>query len=172
MAILRERIAGNPQNVEGSFSRKHGVLCMPEHNRRFWSPCLDLTVDDEGLVSGDNESREEDVGVGTRVWGTFSPRPEIWTGFVFTIGVLAILSVLSLFFGVAQLMLGHAPWALLIPVVALLLALAVYTSALVGQGLSGDDMYQMRAYVDACLLEAQQRARRRPRLPSDASSQL
>lgn len=168
MAVLRERIDGNPQGVEGSFSTRHGVLSMPALNRRFWSPCLDLTVGDaEPTSSGDRETDET-----VKVWGTFSPRPEIWTGFVFAVGTLTILSILSLFFGIAQMMLGHAPWALLIPLVALLIASGIYASALVGQGLSGDDMYRMRAFVDACVSEAQESARRRPRLPSDASAQL
>jgi hypothetical protein len=168
MAVLRERIDGNPQGVEGSFSRRHGVLSMPALNRRFWSPCLDLTVGDADEPSPPTEGAEDAV----KVWGTFSPRPEIWTGFVFAIGVLTILSILSLFFGVAQVMLGHPPWALLIPLVAILVAFTIYASALVGQGLSGDDMYRMRAFVDACISEAQESARRRPRLPSDASAQL
>jgi hypothetical protein len=168
MSILRERIDDAGQRVEGSFSRKHGVLCMPPENRRFWSPCLDLTIDDE-----DPSASEEGGGhARVKVWGTFSPRPEIWTGFVFAVGTLSILSILSLFFGVAQVMLGHTPWALLIPLAAMLIALGIYASALIGQGLAGDDMYQMRAYVDGCLGEAEERARRRPQLTSDASSQL
>lgn len=169
MEILRDRLGDNPQGVEGSFSSKHGVLCMPETDRRFWSPCLDLTLDEvTDRVGSSAPSRPETV----KVWGTFSPRPEIWTGFVFAIGTLVIVSLASLFFGVAQLMLAHPPWALVVPVVATLLGGAIYTSALVGQGLSADDMYQMRAYVEACLQEAQEIASRRPALPPDASSQL
>lgn len=171
MAVLRERVDDNPQGVEGSFSRHHGVLSMPEPNRRFWSPCLDLTVGGAERQSSEAEEAGE-AEVTVRIWGTFSPRPEIWTGFVFAIGTLSILSTLSLFFGVAQLMLGHAPWAWVVPLMAILIASAIYVSALVGQGLSGDDMYRMRAFVDACLSEAQETARRRPRLPRDASAQL
>lgn len=168
MAILREQIKVNSQRVEGTFSKRHCVLCRPEERQRFWSPCLDLTVEDVGRASPQDEVDENRI----RVWGTFSPRPEIWTGFVFAIGTLVVVSILSLLFAVAQLLLGDRPWALLVPAVAILIAAGLHASALIGQGLSGDDMYQMRAYVDACLQEAEELAQRRAVLPPDASAQL
>ena len=45
ITVLRERLDDNPQTVEGSFSRKNGVLQVCRENQKFWSPCLDLTVD-------------------------------------------------------------------------------------------------------------------------------
>jgi hypothetical protein len=184
MALLRERIDDNPHGVEGTFSQKNGVLCMAEANRRFWSPCLDLTIDDASEDSSEDDEESatpadasQPSGVVTpceivKVWGTFSPRPEIWTSFVFAIGTLIILAFLSLMFAIAQLMIGHPPWALLIPLVSLLVAAGIYASALTGQGLSGDDMYKMRAYVDSCLADAQEACERRPQLSPRASSQL
>lgn len=161
MQILGARLAANPHGVEGSFSRRHGMLCMPEANRRFWSPCLDLTIEE---IAG----KLEDGSPTIRVWGTFSPRPEIWTGFVFAIGILAIVAFASLFFGIAQLLSGHPPWAWLVPVLAPVLAAGIYVSALVGQGLAAADMHHMRAYVEACLGEAGGLARRAP-IESDLS---
>jgi len=164
MEVLRERLDENEQGVGGHFSRRHGLLQLRDEHQRFWSPSLDLTIDGEA---------EGDVEPGTvRVWGTFSPRAEIWTGIVFAIGTLVVVSFLSLIYGIAQLMIGHAPWALVVPVVALLLAALIWTAGLLGQGLSSDDMYRLRAYVDACLQEAQDAMRRRPPLPPDASAQL
>jgi len=155
MQILGGRLAANPHGVEGSFSRRHGVLCMPVANRRFWSPCLDLTIEEV-------RERLQDGSPVVRVWGTFSPRPEIWTGFVFAIGTLGIVAFASLFFGIAQVLSGHPPWAWGLPLLALMLAAGLYVSALVGQGLAADDMHRMRAYVEACLGEAGELVRQAP----------
>lgn len=171
MASLRERLDDNEQGVEGSFSRKNAVLCMRPGNRRFWSPCLDLTIDGVEEPSADAPDVPK-VDPRVKVWGTFSPRPEIWTAFVFAIGVLTILSVINVFFGIGQFMSGQSPWALLIPVGAILLAAAIYAAALIGQGLSGDDMYRLRAYLDECLDEAEEQTRRDPELGVRASAQL
>ena len=160
VTILRERLDDNPQAVEGSFSRKHGVLRVCGQDQRFWSPCLDLTIDQADASSSEAAEFE---GERVEVWGTFSPRPEIWTGFVFAIGTALVVSLLSVIFGFAQFMLGEAPWALVIPPIAFLLMAAIYASALVGQGLSGEDIYTIRAYVDMCLREAEEVSQRRGR---------
>jgi len=44
MAILRERLDDNPQEVEGSFLREHGTRQICGEKRQFWSSCLDLTI--------------------------------------------------------------------------------------------------------------------------------
>ena len=165
MTILRERLDDNPQAVEGDLSRKHGRLRICGEKQHFWSPCLELTVAD------DEEEHEEGV-VTTRVWGTFSPRPEIWVGFVFAIGVCLVVALLAMTFAIAQILLGHRPWALLVPIVSLLIAIGIYVSAIVGQGLSSDEMYRIRSYVDECLREAEERARLDPPIRPDSSSQL
>lgn len=193
MTVLREQLDGNPQRVEGSFSRQHGTLRVGGEKPHFWSPCLDLTIieaDDpqpadgsqraDGSQPADGSQRAdgslpEPQGEGvatTKVWGTFSPRPEIWVGFVFAIGVCAVVAFLSLLFAIAQMMLGNTPWALLVPVAAILVAIGIYTSAIVGQGLSIGEMYRIRSYLDECLKEAERRARLRPPMRTDSSSQL
>ncbi len=183
MTILRERLDDNPQKVEGSFSRKHGTLRVSGDKMHFWSPCLDLTIieaDDSSThgtdTRGESDPRPVDVksaaGPATKVWGTFSPRPEIWVGFVFAIGVCAVIAFISLLFAIAQLMLGHTPWALLVPIGAILVGVGVYTSAIVGQGLSIGEMYRIRSYLDECLKEAESRAQLHPPTRTDSSSQL
>jgi len=175
IAILRERLGHDSQGVEGTFSRKDGVLRVCREDQRFWSPCLDLTIDDASSgrpPSIPPERDDYDEVPKVKIWGTFSPRPEIWTGFVFAIGTALVISLLAVIFGTAQFMLGGAPWALVIPPVALLIMVAIYASALVGQGLSGDDIYTIRAYVDMCLREAKEMSRRRAPLRPDSASQL
>lgn len=139
------------EDIEGDFSSCHGVLRMARAKSRFWTPCLDLTIEDADPGKETTENRRGRA----KLWGTFSPRAEIWTSFVFAIGTLVILSIFAAVFGIAQLVLGHPPWALLVPVGASLAAGLLYLSALVGQGLSISEMYRLRAFVDDCLREAE-----------------
>lgn len=164
METMRRHLVLDAEDVEGDLSaRRHGVLRIPQRKRRFWTPCLDLTIED---AAGDESLPSR---VQTKLWGTFSPRPEIWTGFVFAIGTLVISSVFASVWGVAQLALGHSTFAFLVPVGAVLLAALLYVSALVGQGLSISEMYRLRAFVDDCLREADQAVSQRPRTATESS---
>lgn len=86
-----------------------------------------------------------------RIWGTFSPRAEIWTALVFSIGTLAGVGVFATMIGLAQLGLGWTPSALLALPVVLVASLALQLAALIGQGLSVAEMYRLRAFFDDCL---------------------
>ena len=87
--IIETRLAAGRDDIEGTLKTKHCVLEITGPGRRFWTPSLDLMFDD---TPSDAASGPEP---GTRVWGTFSPRAEIWTSFVFAIGTLAIVGTLS-----------------------------------------------------------------------------
>jgi hypothetical protein len=170
MTAFRRHLVLDAEDVEGEFSTRHGVLRIPDTKSRLWTPCLDLTVEDREAEDFETKTPELQAKQ-AKLWGTFSPRPEIWTGFVFSIGTLVILSIFSFVYGIAQLALGHAPIALLMPVVALVVGVLLYLSALVGQGLSISEMYRLRAFVDDCLREAESAPTEEP-FRAQESSQL
>ena len=170
MTAFRHHLVVDDEDVEGEFSTRHGVLRIPRAKSRFWTPCLDLTIEDR--ETGDTGTKTtEPQAKQSKLWGTFSPRAEIWTAFVFAIGTLVILSIFSLVYGIAQIALGHAPIALLIPVAAAAVGILLYLSALVGQGLSISEMYRLRAFVDDCLREAESAPTEEP-FRAQESSQL
>lgn len=162
MDALRARLPGNDRGIEGQLSERHGVLTVAAGEQHFWSTQLGLTVEDARIAPG---GRVTDA----RVLGIFSPHPEIWTAFVFAIGTLIALGVFGTMWAIVQLSLGQLPWALLAPLLAVLLAALVYTSTLVGQGLAADEMYLLRAHLDECLAEAEGRAAREPRTALDSA---
>jgi hypothetical protein len=149
-STVERHLVLDSEDVEGDLSAHHVMLRIPAASRRFWTPCLELTL------AECEEDASETQTPRSELWGTFSPRAEIWTGFVFSIGTLAIVSLFSTIFGIAQLVLGHAPFGLLVPLVAAVFAVMLYVAALVGQGLSISEMYRLRAFVDDCLREAEQ----------------
>ena len=153
--VFRSDKVDNPQSIEGNFSERHCVLNMPEEVRQFWSTQCGLTIEDARSVA-DGPDRP------TRVLGVFSPHPEIWTAYVFAIGVLGIIAVCGLMYAIVQLSMGHGPWALLASVFAVLVAGLLYTSTLVGQGLALGEMYALRSYVEDCLEAAMSSAEQEP----------
>jgi hypothetical protein len=162
MESLRRRIDDNAHGVQGSFSERHGVLMIPEQERRFWSPQLGVTIEDR--------SRQIETGEApTRVLGIFSPHPDIWTAFVFTLGILISIGVFGSMWAIVQLSLSRPPWALLAPLAAALLGGLVYAATLVGQGLGSDETYRLRSYLDECIGDAEARAALEPRTARDSA---
>jgi hypothetical protein len=74
---------------------------------------------------------------------------------MFAIGTLVIVSIFASIYGIAQLVLGRTPFALLVPLAAACGASLIYVAALVGQGLSISDMYRLRAFLDDSLRESE-----------------
>lgn len=160
--VLAEGIGRADPALEGHFDPGHCVLRIPEDRRYLWSPELDLTFDPLDAEDGD-------AITGVRVRCLFTPRPSVWTVFAFGYAVLALLGLAAGVFGLVQLSLGHPPWALLGPVVALLSIAAVYGATFIGQGLAATQMYELRRYLDEGLERAEARARTTPRTPLDSA---
>lgn len=158
-----ERLAASAGQVVGTLKSGHCVLEVDARERRFWTPSLDLMFD----------SASADASPRTNLWGTFSPRAEIWTALVFAMGTLAIVSFFATMIGLAQWAIGHSPIALMVPAVAAVIAALLYLAALVGQGLSIAEMYTLRAFLDDCLRDAEARtARAMPPVSSRESAAL
>ena len=101
--------------------------------------------------------------------GVFSPHPEIWTGYVFAIGLLSLLAVFGVMWAIVQATLGQAPWAGVASLFAVLIGVLVYLSTLVGQSLALGEMYELRSYLDERLDEAQARALSEPTTAVDSA---
>ncbi|MDH5493573.1 MAG: hypothetical protein OEY14_16585, partial [Myxococcales bacterium] len=138
MASFREALDSGAGTVRGLAFRRHVELTTPDPRRRPWSPQLSLEL-------------KEGVEGGSQIEGRFGPHPNLWSTFMFLYGTIFMLGLCGGIFGLAQLALGHAPWALLSPLGAALMAAFVYGAALIGQGLGADEMYELRRFVDSCL---------------------
>jgi len=148
MESLRAGAEHNARGIDGSFSARHGVLTLPEEELQFWSTQLGLTVED-AHTSADGTPKS------TRVLGVFSPQPDVWTAYVFAMGILTALALFGPTWAVVQITMGEAPWALLASLLAILIGGLIYLSTLVGQGLALGEMYELRSYLDERLEEAQ-----------------
>jgi hypothetical protein len=162
MDALRAGVARHDKLIDGQFSERHGVVTLPAEELRFWSTHLDVTVED-ARDSAEHGARP------TRVLGVFQPRPDIWTGYVFAIGILAVIGVFGVMVAVVQLTMGHGIWGLLASLLAGLVGGLVYTSTLVGQGLALGEMYHLRRRLDDYLDDARAAGNSEPRTAEDSA---
>ncbi len=147
MDALRRGVAHHENLIEGQFSERHVVLTLPEEALRFWSTYLNITVEDARVdpVAGPRP---------TRVLGVFQPRTEIWTAYVFAIGILMLIGVFSIMVAVVQLTMGLDAWGLMACLLSALVGGLIYTSTLVGQGLALGEMFHLRRLLDGYLDDA------------------
>jgi len=125
--------------VEGQVFRRTVLLTIPPKQRKFWSPQLDIQV-------------EEGPEGGTQLCACFSPHPQLWTGFIGAQALFALLAVAAGVYGTSLMMLGQPAWLAFGAMGAFLVCGGlVYGGAYVGQGLGSDEMYALRAFVESAL---------------------
>ena len=140
LAALGSALQQDAASLRGQVFRKHAVVEMRDGHRTFWSPYLNLEVEDEPD--------------GSAIRGRFSPHPNVWTMFMAVYIFLAIVALAGLTYGIVQYTLEQAPWSLWIMPAAVALFGFVYGATLIGQGLGAEQMYIMRSVVDRACVEA------------------
>jgi hypothetical protein len=137
---LRVVLADDPGPLRGQVFRRHAVVQMSDAERTFWSPYLNLELEDEPD--------------GSAIRGRFSPHPNVWTLFMAIYILLAITALAGLSYGIVQYTLGQPPWSLLIAPAAVAVFGFVYGATLIGQGLGAEQMYLMRSLIDRTCMRA------------------
>jgi hypothetical protein len=105
--------------------------------RRFWSPHLNVHV--------------SEVESGSELYCRFSPRPEVWTLFMFFYFVAAFLICSAAIYGYVQWFLGQQPWSLAVIPVSMAVIVLLHVASLIGQRLSSDQMDQLRSCLEKTL---------------------
>ena len=120
--------------VDGMVLKNHAFVQLPREKRSFLSPYLNLSLRKEK-----NE---------TLLVGRFSPHPHVWTGFMAIYGFLAFLGLAGLVYGWAQTLMGESARMMWAAPISLAVIAFVYGAAVIGQGLTSDEMYTLRKVVD------------------------
>lgn len=140
LALMAERLAAPDAPFRGQVRAPHAFVRPHREQRTLLSPNLNLEI-----VRGD-DGRET-------LHGRFSPHPNVWTGFMAVFAILGMLGLAGVMYGFAQITVGERPWALLAGPVAAALIAFVYGAAFIGQGLSAEEMYALRSWVDRIVCE-------------------
>ena len=112
-------------------------FAVPPNEARFWSPHLSIQV---------YESEK-----GCELIGRFSPRPQIWTAFMFFYLVMVFMMSGAAIFAYVQWFMGHTPWALILIPVGLFTIIGLHAASLIGQSLSEDQMETLRGQLDRAI---------------------
>ncbi len=136
---LREQLDTPDAELYGQVRRNFAFVRFPEERRSLLSPHLEL------------ELRESEAG--TVLHGRFSPRPNVWTGFMSLFFLLGMLGLCGLIYGLAQLMLEGPIWMMWSAPVSVALIAFIYGAAFIGQGLTNDEMFELRAFVEYTVRE-------------------
>jgi hypothetical protein len=125
--------------VSGAVFRKTVLLTVRDEDAHFWSPHLDVQLEDG-----------EDGG--TRLTAMFAPHPQIWTSFIAVQALFGLLSIGAAVWLTSALMLGQDPTIAAASLGVMLFGGGfAYGAAYVGQGLGSEQMYLLRAFLDAAL---------------------
>ena len=127
------------RGVSGAVLRRTLLLTVSDDDTHFWSPHLDVQLD-------------EAADGGTLLTAMFTPHPQIWTSFIAVQALFGLLSIGAAVWLTSTLMLGHDS---IVAAGSLGLMLFgggfAYGAAYVGQGLGSEQMYLLRAFLDAAL---------------------
>lgn len=119
--------------VKGTVLESHIILKIPLAKQHYWSPQLDLNI--------------EETRNGSLIKGRFGPRPSVWLMFIFFYSILAFISLMIMIMGFAQMNLGmsaHILWGLHITGVTFLF---VFFTAKVGQKLGQAEMIRLKEFL-------------------------
>ena len=135
---MREHLTVDSR-VTGTVFRRTVLLTVRDEDTHFWSPHLDVQI-------------EDGKDGGTRLSAVFAPHPQIWTTFIAIQAVFALLSIGAAVWLTSTLLLGHDPVVAVVSLLAMLFGGGfAYGAAYVGQGLGSEQMYELRAFLDAAL---------------------
>lgn len=134
MARIKTRLEKGSTRVSGQVVGEYAYLQVPAERQSLLSPHLNLQLLQRG---------ERIV-----LHGRFGPRPNVWTGFMAVYGVLSLTGLGGVMLGWAQLSVKEYAWGFWLLPAALALIAFVYGAAVIGQGLTQDEMYLLRNFVD------------------------
>jgi hypothetical protein len=136
LIVLEVRSGGEPCEIK-CFP---GFICIrvPEDERHFWSPRLNLSLDDNGDGS-------------TRVEGIYGPNANVWSLFLYGYLGVGTIGLFSGALGWAQHSLGKTAWGLWICTAMATLGVGLYLLAQFGQKIGAEQMFQLKRIYETAI---------------------
>ncbi len=138
-AVLRIREGIDRQELrESTMAAGHyAEFLVDEADRRVWSPRLSVRI--------------EEAPSGSTLRGRFSPRPDVWTGFMFLYFLVVFGICFGATLGYVQQASDETAWGYWVVPVGLLTITGIHLAGYVGQRLGSDQMRELRGRLDAVL---------------------
>ncbi len=137
VGMIKEYVIQHSGLCDATFLKNHITLKIPHSQQHFWSPQLDVSL-------------EEQEG-GSLMRGLYGPKPSVWTLFMFAYSLVGILILFLSLTTFSKWSLGLAiPEAWAIPVLGLV-GLGLYFISQVGQKLGAEQTFQLHHIFEEAL---------------------
>ena len=138
-AILRIREGLDTPELRDStmIAGRHAEFLVDEPQRRVWSPRLTVRIDD--------------APGGSTLRGRFSPRPDVWTGFMFVYFLVVFVIIFGATLGYVQQASDQTPWGYWAVPAGLLVIAGIHVASYLGQRLGADQMGELRGRLESVL---------------------
>jgi hypothetical protein len=124
----------------GTIADHHVILDIPVAERHYWSPQLNLRVEED-----------EDAPGMITIKGLIGPRPAVWTLFMFIYFSIGVIGFFMGSYGISLWMLGtFSPWVLAMPIAAVFM-LSAYASSKYGESLGHDQAERSKDFIREAL---------------------
>ncbi|QDV10021.1 hypothetical protein Poly30_55820 [Planctomycetes bacterium Poly30] len=144
VATLLERIVAALNSEDGGLPHRraghHLMIWLPKSEQHLWSPWLHLDVNE-------NEERPGTA----RLFGRFTPAPNMWTALMFTYLVLGVLALAGGIFGYSQHLVGESPWGLWVIPACAFVAVFIPLASRAGQALAKEQMGLLSGVIERAL---------------------
>lgn len=139
---VRRRLADRVEQDGGRVELKSfpDYLCLriPEKDRHFWSPRLNLSLETTGAGQ-------------TEIQGIYGPNGNVWSLYIFGYLIIGSLGLFSGILGFCQWSLGNRPWGLWIFGVMVAAAAALYLVAQIGQKLGAWQTFLLHGTYESAI---------------------
>lgn len=132
--MIKKELSKNENECIYRFIPGHMKIQIPEEERHFWSPELNLVIEKEGDK--------------TVVIGHYGPDPKTWTTIIVIYAVLAILTFFTGIYGSAKYSLGMDSSILWLIPLFIIIAMGIYIMAQFGQKIGAKQMYQLHFFYE------------------------
>ena len=136
MQNIKENLRHPEAPCEGRFIHGHGSLFIKGPERHYWSPELNLTLEDE-----DGK---------TLIRGLYGPRSQVWTMFVLFYSTIGFAMLIVLFYGLTLYSLDQPSGILWLLPVLLAILLTLYLVSYFGQRLGKKQMIILHDFLENC----------------------
>ena len=118
---------------------RHAGMLVDRSERKIWSPRLTV--------------RMEDSPAGSVLRCRFSPRPDVWTGFMFVYFLMVFLVVFGATLGYVQQVSGETAWGYWGVPLGVLVITCIHLASYVGQRLAASQMGELRERLESVLTD-------------------
>ena len=134
---LREGLEALEGDGSSMAAGRYADLLIDRSERKVWSPRLTVRV--------------EDAVDGSTLRGRFSPRPDVWTGFMFVYFLVVFLILFGATLGYVQQVSDETAWGYWAVPLGLLVLAGIHVAGYMGQRLAANQMRELRGRLDAVL---------------------